>query len=254
MTPPTLAEPIALIDMDGTLADYDIAMRRDLRVLTAPAEMEELEACRTLHDLEAKPHWKARMDMIKRQVGWWRTLERMEKNFEVVNLMRQMSFDLHILTKGPWRTTSAWSEKVEWCREHTPYASVHISEDKGLVYGKVLFDDFPPYILRWLTWRTRGLVIMPAHPWNEGFTHPNVIRWDNTGAAWDEIQARMWEVRQTALYTEDNAPDFIRASGDAQCPDCSEPYRDHPYDLGFLSGIDNKPYIRVACDGRRLKL
>ena len=55
-------------------------------------------------------------------------------------------------------------------------AQVTITEDKGLVYGKVLFDDWPNYITRWLKWRKRGLVLMLDHPWNQSFFHPNVIR------------------------------------------------------------------------------
>lgn len=257
MTTPTLAEPIALVDMDGTLADFDLAMRRDLRSLASPDEVLLLDGTAELHDLERFGHWKARMALIKRQPGWWRNLPKMEDQFRVLNLMRLMHFDIHILTKGPWRTTSAWSEKVEWCREHTPNASVHISEDKGLVYGKVLMDDFPPYILRWLTWRPRGLVIMPAQPWNRDFEHPNVIRWNGYGDCWDRIVDELWRVRQTALYTEANSPEIVRASGDVICEDCGEPYIKHPYDLGFLSGsqlLEQQPYINVACDGTRLKL
>jgi len=55
---------------------------------------------------------------------------------------------------------------------------VTLTEDKGLVYGKVLVDDWPPYIERWLTWRPRGLVIMPARRWNATFTHPQVLRYE----------------------------------------------------------------------------
>jgi hypothetical protein len=45
-----------------------------------------------------------------------------------------------------------------------------------LVYGKVLYDDFPPYILRWLEWRPRGKVLMLDAQHNRDFTHPNVFR------------------------------------------------------------------------------
>tara|TARA_Y100000310_G_C20512920_1_gene729762 strand:+ start:436 stop:588 length:153 start_codon:yes stop_codon:yes gene_type:complete len=47
-----------------------------------------------------------------------------------------------------------------------------ITEDKGIVYGKVLVDDYPCYIKRWLENRPRGLVIMPAHSYNRDFEHP----------------------------------------------------------------------------------
>jgi 5'-nucleotidase len=254
MQTPKVAEPIALVDMDGTLADYDLGMKRDLIRLCSPEEKKLVVEAADMHELEKLgAHWKHRMDMIKQQAGWWWRLPRMEDQFKVLNTMRRMHFDIHILTKGPWKTTSAWSEKVEWCREHTPYASVHISEDKGLVYGKVLMDDWPPYIRRWLTWRPRGLVIMPAHPWNEDFRHPNVVRWDGSPEAWAEIEDRLWAVRQTALYKGDDAPEIIRARGMTPCEVCHEPYADHPYDLGFLD-YDRQPYVNVICDGTRVKL
>lgn len=254
MSTPAVAEPIALVDMDGTLADYDLGMRTALLKLCNAEERGQATLAEDMHSLEQLgDHWKVRMDMIKAQAGWWRRLPRIEDNFRVLHLMRQMWFDIHILTKGPWRTTSAWSEKVEWCREHTPFASVHITEDKGLVYGKVLMDDWPPYIRRWLTWRPRGLVIMPAQPWNKDFKHPNVVRWDGTGESWDLLEARLWETRQTALYTPDTAPEFVRASGETPCEVCGDPYSKHPYDLGFLS-YDRHPYIHTICTGLRVKL
>jgi len=40
------------------------------------------------------------------------------------------------------------------------------SQKKSLVYGKVLVDDWPDYYLPWLGVRPRGLVTVPAHPWN----------------------------------------------------------------------------------------
>lgn len=177
-------------------------MRRDLGPLCAPDERRALEAARNLHELEAAaPHWRARMDLVTRSPGWWRGLERLEGNFEIVEMMRELDFDLHVLTKGPWSKGRAWMEKVEWCRAHLPDAEVHITGSKtgkGMVYGKLLFDDYPPYVMSWLEWRPRGLVVLPAHPWNEGFTHPNAIRWDGTPDRRREIRARLIRIRSTA--------------------------------------------------------
>lgn len=57
---------------------------------------------------------------------------------------------------------------------------------------------------------------------------------------WKEIQSLMQDV--------------IHARGCTICPGCDQPYRIHPFEPHMLSGIDNEPYLRVACDGRRLKL
>lgn len=164
-------EPVALIDLDGTLADYDSAMVGRLAELQSPDE-PPIEA-----NWGSGPPWlEARRDLIKSQPGFWRNLPKIIDGFAVLDIINEVGFETHILTKGPFRTTSAWTEKVEWVRTMLPHVPVTISEDKGLVYGRLLFDDFPPYVERWLEWRPRGLVIMLDQPWNQGFEHPNVFR------------------------------------------------------------------------------
>jgi hypothetical protein len=53
------------------------------------------------------------------------------------------------------------------------------------------------YIERWLTWRPRGLVIMPAQPWNEDFRHSNVLRYN--GKNLDAVKASLQAVKERAL-------------------------------------------------------
>ncbi len=45
----------------------------------------------------------------------------------------------------------------------------------------------------------------------------------------------------------------VRASGDVECDICGDTYYHHPSDMKQLDG-DGRPYLRVACDGTRLKL
>lgn len=171
-----MEDKIALIDMDGTVADYDGEMSRQLALLSAPGDLPPVR------DKEP-PHILARQKLIKTQPGFWRNLPCLEKGFEVVNILREMSYELHVLTKGPAKTTSAWTEKVEWCREHLYDAMVTITEQKSLVYGRVLVDDFPPYFNSWLAVRPRGIVVCVAQPWNEDFApgglfeNPQVFRY-----------------------------------------------------------------------------
>jgi 5'(3')-deoxyribonucleotidase len=184
-----IEDRIALIDLDGTVADYDSALRDAMRTLQSP---DEPPYAQRHHE---PPHVEARRKMIQRQPGFWRTLKRLPLGFEVVEELRSLGFVLHVLTKGPSTTPSAWSEKVEWCREHLPDALVTVTSDKSLVYGRVLFDDFPPYFAPWLAVRPRGLVVCVAHPWNEGYAnggpeeHERVLRYD--GSNRDELRARL---------------------------------------------------------------
>ena len=45
-----------------------------------------------------------------------------------------------------------------------------------MVYGKVLYDDYPEYMNQWIKNRPRGLGIMPSHSHNVDFQHPNVLK------------------------------------------------------------------------------
>jgi|SRR5579883_128420 len=175
---------IALFDMDGSLADYDGALVRDLELLRSP---EELAITReNLWQIELREHILARMRLIKAQPGWWLNLDPIPMGMKILALCEQHGFGIHILTKGPKRYALAWDEKVRWCQRHIgPDVDIHLTSDKGMVYGKLLYDDYPDYMLRWLRHRPRGLGIMPVCPHNQDFTHPNVVRWDGTNL--DEV-------------------------------------------------------------------
>lgn len=161
---------IALFDMDGTLADYEGVLMKGLERLAAPDEPVSMD--------DSIPHIEARMRLIKSQSGWWKNLPVLADGMDILGVADEIGFDIHILTKGPYHTTSAWTEKREWCKQFVPDAKVTITEDKWLVYGKVLVDDYPEYMKSWLHSRPRGLGIMPARKINAGFSHPNVLRYE----------------------------------------------------------------------------
>ena len=191
------AEPIALFDMDGTLADFDKSMRAKLANLRSPGE--DPRADETAY--EDVPYVKARRRLIKSQPGFWRDLERIPLGFQLLEEALAQRFMCQILTKQPRKIPAAASEKIEWCSQHVPDLPIHLSEDKGVVYGKLLCDDWPEYIERWLMWRPRGLVIAVAQPWNidiEKRFPKNVVRFDGGNFAY--VRERMQEIRVTAGY------------------------------------------------------
>ncbi len=192
-------ELVALIDMDGTIAAFDGAMQRDLARVQSPEEGSSVVG----PDDQDDPAWlRARKNLIKSQPGWWRNLPEHSPGMQIAALLENLGFDLVVLTKGPWKATQAWSEKIEWCRAHLPHVPVTITEDKGLVYGKVLVDDWPAYGIRWLQWRPRGLLIVPAQRWNTLDQYPlelhnNIFRYhgDEDRAALTE---RLLKIKETA--------------------------------------------------------
>lgn len=169
-------KPIALFDLDGTLADFHSAMDAGMRALASPAEL----AAGTYFPAEdtEEPHIRERRRIVKAKPGFWRNLKPIALGFKVLTAAIEEGYSINILTKAPRLNFPAWSEKVEWCHMHLPASSsfsVNLVEDKGLVYGRVLVDDFPPYIERWLAWRPRGVVLMPRQPWNAQYSHEQVV-------------------------------------------------------------------------------
>ena len=178
------SDKIALFDLDGTLADYDGQLLRDLQRLAS-----EYEPPPVLYaDI---PYLEARRHVITSQIGWWLKLEKFRLGWEILEVAKEIGYSISVLTKGPATKYAAWSEKLEWCNRHLAdyMDGVTITHDKGLVYGTILVDDWPGYIEKWLEHRPRGLVIMPAHDHNKDYSHANVIRYDGTNI--DEVKKRM---------------------------------------------------------------
>lgn len=167
-----MKKPVALVDLDGTLADFAGAMLRDLTAMLGPEETPLF----SVEDEDTYPHVKARRRAIKSQPDWWFNLQRIPAGFLLLDMLRELGFKIHILTRGPKHSSGAWEQKVRWVRSHVPDASLTITLDKSLVYGRVLVDDWPDYVTPWLKHRPRGLVVMPDQPWNQGYEHPQVVR------------------------------------------------------------------------------
>ena len=168
---------IALVDMDGTLADYDFAMAKALEELRDPSEPDRSREHGTF------PAWiEARRQLIGLKPGFWRNLPKLPLGFDILDRLEKHGFVVSVITKGPSTKPMAWSEKLEWCREHLPGKQVTITEDKSHTYGRILVDDWTPYFMGWLRFRPRGIVIVPAQPWNvdaESLS-PNIYRYDGS--------------------------------------------------------------------------
>jgi 5'-nucleotidase len=187
-------KPIALVDMDGTVADYDAALRRDLAKLRSPEETGPP----VIHGSKKQmpEFFRNRVNMIRSQSGWWENLGTRPDGFQIVSMLKRLGFEIHVLTKGPEESTNAFTEKARWCQKHLPGVPITLTEKKAMVYGRVLVDDWPPYVEPWLATRPRGLAVMPNRDWNKDFSHPNLVRAfvdPNTGllANYDEVFERL---------------------------------------------------------------
>jgi 5'(3')-deoxyribonucleotidase len=184
--------------MDGTIADYVTAMHAAELTLMAPGEEQRL----TAEDEDKYPYVKARRRLIKSQTDWWLNLGRIERGFRVVKMMEELGFRITVLTRGPKPHPHAWSEKVRWVQKHLPTArTVVMDDEKAIVYGRVLMDDWVPYIEPWLAARPRGVVILPDQPWNQGFTHPRVVRHTDND---EEVRVTLVSQRDRLLESRDD--------------------------------------------------
>jgi hypothetical protein len=172
-------ENIALFDMDGTLCDYEKNLIKDLNKLKSPQE----PLCTSIPNDDAPDYLKNRSNLIRSSIEWWASLPKFKLGFDIWKIADDLGFRKMVLTQGPKRNPNAWSGKKLWIDKNLgTEIDVTITRDKGLVYGKVLVDDWPDY---WLKWRPRGIVIMPASQQNEKFKHKQVTRYDGTNI--DEV-------------------------------------------------------------------
>lgn len=171
-----MVENIALFDMDGTLCEYNEILNDELRTLCAPKERF------IAYKPDGNPEYiEKRAALIRASEDWWEGLPKFQLGWEILQMTQKLEFRTMILTQGPKRNAAAWAGKKRWIDNNLGRETdITITRDKGLVYGKVLVDDYPKYIERWLKWRKRGLVIMPSQSYNKGFKHPQVIRYDGT--------------------------------------------------------------------------
>lgn len=173
-------EKVALFDLDGTLADYNSKLYEDLKRLRSPNE-----SLYNIHNARLPEWYKARIDLIRKSPGWWRNLSRFKLGFDLLEAAIGIGFSIHVLTKGPETTVSAWTEKIEWCQQNLPSGVCKtITQDKSLVYGRILVDDFPEYQMQWLRHRPRGLAVIPVGEDNRWFT-PEVARAKARNDHWD---------------------------------------------------------------------
>jgi hypothetical protein len=133
---------------------------------------------------------------VKSRTGWWESLPVIESGMGLVQLCRDIGFSINILTQGPAINTNAWTEKYLWCEKNVrpiaPDYNMNITRGgKGLVYGRVLVDDWPPFMKAWLEHRPRGLGLMPRTPENLGFSHPQVVKYDYAEWRTPELEERL---------------------------------------------------------------
>ena len=205
--------PICLFDLDGVLADHQSSLVAGLlEIASSQLEQSDIELLKTTHDFDTLPvYLRKRINLIRNKPKWWSRLPEYNIGFRIIDIACELGFQIHILSKPPYDQPTSLTEKVEWAYEHvTPYVShrsqvetsITLTRHKHLVYGKVFVDDDPDQMKNWINHRPRGLGIMPMHPYNNYFEHPQVVK--TNGENIEEVYSRMNNVLQEQVKTDGN--------------------------------------------------
>lgn len=175
--PEPAVQPTALVDLGGTLCDTGPALREGLLRLRGREHANAGFAIESSDPEQAETERR----LVMEAPGFWRALPTLRLGFDLLGLLKVEGFRVHIVTKGPYSAPQAWADKVMWCRRHVPGLPVVVTDDKSLVHGHVLVDDWLPYVEGWqLRWST-GLAIIPAQSWNaQALVGPRMLRYDGS--------------------------------------------------------------------------
>lgn len=171
----------ALIDMDGTVADWDASVTKHLAETASPADRENYGdpgSWLAGYVRGARPEWlEERIEMIMRQSGFWENLPPIPVGLQVVDLMADLGFRIMVASKSPNDKPTAWTEKCLWCFKHLPDDhGITLTQDKSLMMGDVLFEDWPSYIRAWRANSPDGKVVVLDHPHNRQVSGRNIFR------------------------------------------------------------------------------
>ncbi len=111
---------IMYIDMDNVLVDFQSGINA--------------------LDKDTQEKYKGRYDETP---GIFAKMQPMSGALEAVRALAE-KFDLYILSTAPWRNPSAWSDKLNWIKQHLGdicYKRLILSHHKNLNRGDYLIDD-----------------------------------------------------------------------------------------------------------------
>jgi 5'(3')-deoxyribonucleotidase len=192
-------KPVAQLDMDGTVCDFDSEMIRRLNLLRSTEEPVIGPEYRDMKDI---PFIRERVRLVMAEESFWDELPQLQIGYDILTELNKLDYDICVLTQGPRSNPHAWSRKVRWCEKNLPGYDVTVTRRKGQVYGRVLVDDYPSYVLSWLEHRPRGTVIMPVNYGNRAFSHPQVVKYDGSNIV--EVRNALTNAKERRTHGEED--------------------------------------------------
>jgi 5'-nucleotidase len=175
---------IILVDVDNTLADFDVALLDAWRKLYPEEYFVPLEERRNFHTHKDYPeHLHDKIRELCHSKGFIRSLPPISGGVEAVKSMVKEGYDVRFCTSPLLTYENCVLEKYQWIEEHfgeTYVDRIIFTRDKTLIHGDILIDDRPEITgVVTPTWEH----ILYDRAYNRHITDKRRLTWDN----WREV-------------------------------------------------------------------
>ncbi len=171
-----MANPIALVDLDDTVADYSFGMHLTLDKLY-PASYGLFPP--NLHG-DGPDHIEYLRELIYDSSDWWNELSIKVEGDEIVDRLMADGYDVKFITYARLTCPNAWFGKVKWVTGFYPDNELIIlSGKRDHIYGDLLFDDNVDNMTGWLDFWPLGIGVLSGIPENREYKHERCIRYEN---------------------------------------------------------------------------
>jgi len=173
-----VAPPVILIDMDGTLVDWDAGFFHQWKNLCHIDRTKSYY----MEDCVTNPVYRESVLDLAYSKGFFAGLPWMEGAKAALMEMKEAGFRVRIVTSPLRGSQYCAQEKIDWVRAHLGEEwldNLIICYDKTTISGDLLIDD-KPYDLHWPGWKhtlaTWKQVIFDA-PYNHEAVLPRLCEW-----------------------------------------------------------------------------
>lgn len=139
-----MSKPIILVDMDGTIADFEKGRERLLKRLYPEMNVIPAENITRFYGAEEYiyPEDQKKAYEVTLQPGFFFNLPIIRDSYSALLEMYEAGYDVQICTSPMRAAPDCELEKRAWIQKHFPWISkVHVTKDKHLIYGDILIDD-----------------------------------------------------------------------------------------------------------------
>ncbi len=171
---------IILVDMDNTLADFDVALLERWRELYPNEFHVPLEKRTTFYTfLDYPEHLQDKIHDLCHSEGFIRNLPPVEGGIEAVKEMLERGHDVRFCSSHLFQYDNSVLEKYRWIEQHFGRKLVDrivFTRDKTLIHGDILIDDKPAISgLRKPDWEH----VIYDRPYNRQITGQRRLTWAN---------------------------------------------------------------------------